>query len=206
MMTMISPPPDHAGLQALLAARDWELTAAELHGSLCGYLGSHGAAPGLAWLDAVVDEPVSADLVDSERRQLLALAEASWRALEEGEYAFALLLPDDPAPLAQRVTALGQWCDGFVGGLGLGGLKRQNGLSATGREAVEDLARIARTELTLDDDGDADGDEQAFIEVLEFTRMAAVLVFEELRESRMGRPSREPGSRRHAGNHGHRSH
>lgn len=207
MNIQTAPTPDYADLRALLAARDWGLAPAELHGSLCGYLSAHGTASGLTWLDAIVDEPVSADLVDSERRHLLGLAAAALRTLEDGEYVFAPLLPAEPTPLAERVAALGQWCDGFVGGLGLGGLKRQNALSATGREAVDDLARIARTELTLDADDDPEGDEQALAEVLEFTRMAALLIYEELRAARTGRGSPEAASRKPAGHrHGHRSH
>lgn len=203
--TNSTPPPDHAALHALLAARDWELSAAELHGSLCGYLSAHGAASGLKWLDAIVDEPVSEDLVESERRLLTRLGDAAHRALEEGEFAFTPVLPDDEQTLAERVAALGQWCDGFVGGLGLGGMPRKHGLSATGREAVDDLGRIARTEVTLDDDGE--GDEQAYTEVLEFVRVSAVLVYEELRSARQGTTADEPRMRgRERKHHGHRTH
>jgi hypothetical protein len=102
--------------------------------------------------------------------------------MDEGELGFNPLLPDDEIALVERVAALAQWCDGFVGGLGLGGLDDEHGLSETGREAVEDLGRIARTELTLDGD---EADESAFVEVLEFVRIGAILVYEELRATRL---------------------
>lgn len=200
-----SPPPDHVALQTLLAARDWELSAAELHGSLCGYLSAHGAVPGLKWLDAIVDAPVTQELVESERRLLTRLGDAALHALEEGEFTFSPLLPDDEQALGARVSALGQWCDGFVGGLGLGGMPRKHGLTATGREALDDLGRIARADVSLDDDGDAD--EQAFVEVLEFVRVSAVLVYEELRAARQGSQADGPRLRgRERGSHGHRTH
>lgn len=172
-------------MRDLVRSRGWELSAAELHGSLCGFLSARGELVGLQWLDAVLDQPVSKALVDSERQVLAALTADTHQALNEGEYSFNPLLPDDDSALSERVVALGQWCDGFVGGLGLGGMNRQHGLSATGEEAIDDLARIARTELTLDDD--SEGDEVAFAEVLEFVRIGAVLVYEELRAGPLGR-------------------
>jgi uncharacterized protein YgfB (UPF0149 family) len=178
----------------LLELRDWEMTAAELHGSLCGFLSARGQLRDLDWLDVLVNEPVSAALAVGERQVFSTLGEVTSRGLEEGELGFHPLLPDDEQDLSQRVAALNQWCDGFVGGLGLGGLDDQHGLSETGREAVEDLGRIARTELTLDGD---EADEGAFVEVLEFVRIGAILVYEELRATRLLRSTTRTRQEQH---------
>lgn len=166
----------------VLSGREWELSAGELHGSLCGFLSARGALRELDWLDVLLDAAVSTDLSAAERAVLMPLGLQATQALEEGELGFTPLLPADDAALELRVDALGQWCDGFVGGLGLGGLDEEHGLSATGREAVEDLGRIARTEMTLDGDEE---DEAAFVEVLEFVRIGVILVYEELRATRL---------------------
>lgn len=188
-MTPISDSPFDR-VSAVLEAREWELSAAELHGSLCGILSARGqprsgAEPGCSWLDTVLDQPASGGLAEHERRLFDQLGSMAQQQLEEGECAFHPLLPGDDRDLADRVVALGQWCDGFVGGLGLGGLRTTDALSGMGREAIEDLARIARTELSLDED--SEGDESAFAEVLEFVRIGAVLVYEELRAGTLAR-------------------
>ena len=46
--------------------------------------------------------------------------DAMVRTLAGNDSAFAPLLPDDDAPLAERADALSMWCQGFLYGLGSG--------------------------------------------------------------------------------------
>jgi hypothetical protein len=147
--------------------------AAEAHGSLCALLTApHGEET--PWLDRVLDMPLR--LPASDRQWLHELKAQTALELQEGDFRFHPLLPDDEASLEQRADALAAWCEGFVSGLGLYGSKLPS-LSSTGREALADLQQIARTDMS---EVAGEEDEQHFCEVLEFVRTSAMLLFDEL--------------------------
>lgn len=188
----------HGQLDQWLTERGAELGAAQLHGSLCAVLSVRGPELGLDWLNLVFDADLQADLGAAERDLLDQFSADSLSALEAGELGFVPVLPDEDLGLERRLIALRDWCDGYVGGLGLAGLDdpAAAALSDTAREGLEDLARIARTELTLDDDAEADAN--AWEEVLEYVRVSVVLLFEELQGLRVQREVRvEGGHGRH---------
>jgi hypothetical protein len=89
---------------------------------------------------------------------------------------FSPLLPNDAVSLAERALGLYDWSRGFMYGLGLSGVDT-GGLSEEAREAFDDLAAI--THLDLDDLEDSEDNEQALMELTEFVRVAAMLVYEE---------------------------
>ena len=87
------------------------------------------------------------------------------------------MLPDDDEPLESRVEALGTWCQGFVYGLSLGGMKEDTGLPDDSKELIKDILEISRAGYVADDeaeagldasmDGEGEEDEVAFMEVCE---------------------------------------
>lgn len=143
--------------------------AAELHGSLCGWLAG-GAALKPDWLAAVMADPtVPAPPPGSA---LDRLARTTLAQFDDRAFGFELLLPPPEASLAERSGALFEWCHGFVGAFGLAA-GAQPPLSSESEEALGDLARLARAEPQ--DDGD-DADEEALVEIEEFVRVAALLL------------------------------
>jgi uncharacterized protein YgfB (UPF0149 family) len=144
--------------------------AAELHGSLCGLIS--GGRPGDRehWLEQAMSDP---DLAVAEPGSALdQLYRASVDALASPEMGFALLLPDDEAPVSERGEALLAWCRGFLGGFGLAA-GDSPALSEESSEALADLARIAASDLSYDD---PEADEDALEEVAEFVRVAVMLL------------------------------
>lgn len=88
---------------------------------------------------------------------------------------FHLLLPGDEHPLSHRCLALAEWCDGFLFGLGNQGGVPPDLLEGEPGEALQALSAIAR----LDPDGESHGtgdDEEHFVELVEFVRVAALLL------------------------------
>ncbi len=83
---------------------------------------------------------------------------------------FAPLLPDDDEPLAERATALAQWCQGFLYGLGTGRLNSIDELPGEVGEIVHDLTEISRA--TPGEEDPTEDDEQAYAELVEFVRVA----------------------------------
>ncbi len=170
---MTSSASAYSAFAALLSSAGQSISPAELHGLL---LGRTCAGAGFAvepWLAAAAELLDSAP--DERLRQALGGLQAMVKSeLEAGELSLVLLLPADEAPLAERTAALGLWCQGFLAGFGL--TAREGALSAEGREVLEDLAAIARIEEALEESEDAESD---YMEVLEYMRVAPLLLFNE---------------------------
>ncbi len=164
------------GRSALLRARA-SASFAETHGVLCGALCTAGGAVTGGWLeDLLADPDVDAEAVDACRALLGECLARSARELGGGEFAFAPLLPDDDEPLAVRCVALGEWCSGYLYGLGAGGIGERPSLAEDVREALDDLARLAQ----LAQGGDEpQGDEADYAELVEFVRIAVMSVYED---------------------------
>jgi hypothetical protein len=163
--------PSHAELERQLRDRRLGVGAAELHGALCGFISGGGEATRGGWLrqvlaDAEAPAVAAGDLLD-------AMFLASRQQMESPDFGFDLLLPDAERPLIERADALLDWCRGYLGGFGLSA-GAEPPLSDESRDALNDLARIAGSDLSYDD---PEGDEQALAEVAEFVRVAALLMY-----------------------------
>jgi uncharacterized protein YgfB (UPF0149 family) len=163
--------PPLASVEQALAEASISVDAAELHGSICGLLSAGGRLAGGDWLEALAIEGPrigAGSVLDRLRSETL-------QQLSDSEFGFDLLLPEDGADLGDRVEALSGWCRGFLGGFGLG-ISSAGKLSDEAREALEDLARIAQSELSFEDGED---DENALSEIIEFVRVAVLLLHSE---------------------------
>ena len=190
---------DYEWLSDLINELNLSASAAHVHGSLVGYLCAGGemltrptldealseehdgivapAAPVAHWIAIVLDEH-DLELPDGTESELDGFAQATITLLAQAELRFELLLPDDLRELSERADALTQWCSGFLGGLGLGGFNQEKSLSKEAREGLRDLERIARTEIELDDD--AEGNETALMELAEFAKITALMLYLEI--------------------------
>jgi uncharacterized protein len=151
-------------------------TASELHGSLCGFLASNGRPGRRPLLELLHLDAGGVTATGRDQATLDQLVRQSQDELADPELGFEPLLPADDRPLPERADALVDWCRGFLGGFGLGGPQVHERVSEEGREILKDLASIASASL---DFGDEDEDEDALIEVHEFVRMGAMLLFTE---------------------------
>ncbi|OOG53940.1 hypothetical protein B0E47_12180 [Rhodanobacter sp. B05] len=158
--------------------------ASELHGSLTGYLAGGGSLRGRPVLAALELDGEAVDASAPDQAQLDRLAQQTRAGLADTELGFEPLLPDDDRPLAERAEAMVDWCRGFLGGFGLGGAAAHAPLSDEAQEILRDLGTVAGSSF---DFGNESEDEDALIEVHEFVRMAAMLLFT---ECNTGDPSR----------------
>lgn len=163
--------PSHAELERQLRDQRMGASAAELHGALCGFISGGGELTRSGWLarvmaDAEAPAVAAGDLLD-------ALFLASRQQMDSPDFGFDLLLPDAERPLIERADALLDWCRGYLSGFGLSA-GAEPPLSDESRDALNDLARIAGSELSYDD---PEGDEEALEEVAEFVRVAALLLY-----------------------------
>lgn len=144
---------------------------AEFHGLLCGLLCVDSGLTADTWLATVDQESGRTAAVTAEMRQLYS---ATLNQLDSTEFGFHLLLPDDDRILGERAVALGAWCQGFLSGLGLGGLESTADLSPEVGEFIQDVSQIARIGFDTYD-GD-EGDETAYAEIVEYLRVGVLLV------------------------------
>ncbi len=173
--------PDFDELAQALRALNAGLGAADLHGSLCGYLCAGGQGVE-RFLEAMsLRELLHADADADARSAVARLFQRSGSDLDDDQFVFEPLLPDGERPLTERTDALLQWCQGFVGGLGLGGFADEKRLSTDGREVLRDLLEIARSSVSHDRDEEVD--EAALTELIEFARIGALLLREDLRDA-----------------------
>jgi uncharacterized protein len=191
---------DYDWLSELLKELDLGVSAAHVHGSLVGYLCAGATLTMRATLDQELNQQFDADtssesdqkhwftvlfdehdvvVPQATQAELDDFARATARLMSLEEMRLEPLLPDDACAITERANALTDWCSGFLGGLGLGGFKQVKALSKDGREGLRDLERIARTEIELDDD--AEGNENALMELSEFAKVTALLLFADIR-------------------------
>jgi uncharacterized protein len=170
----------HAELQAALARMDITVDASEAHGRLCGALCVRETYSAKEWIGELADGPgVAATSPDPD---LDGLPDEARESLESAEFEFAPLLPEDDAPLGERVAALAAWCEGFVYGIGTGSTDADIARTEDVGEFLGDLADIAQAELEAGrSDAAAEGD---FMELFEFVRAGAQLAYDELAGAR----------------------
>lgn len=166
----------YAELSAMLARFGCGGDAAEYHGALCGALCVKPAddIDLLALLEGATstgDEQAQAEL----RR----LCRQSLAALQDDNMAFAPLLPDDDAALLPRVQALADWCEGFLFGLATRANLDLDACSEDAREIIRDFAQFTRA--SVGDSDEAEIEETAYTELVEYIRVGAQLIYMELR-------------------------
>jgi uncharacterized protein len=160
----------------VLASAGSHADAAEAHGSLCGALCSTAPYRMQDWVNEIL--PDHSALSDESAAVLEKVFAATAASFGEQGMEFEPLLPDDEQPLTGRANALALWCTGFLYGLGAGQIADLDALSGDVGEIVRDFTEISRA---TGDDADADeSNEQAYAELVEFIRVAAQVVFEEL--------------------------
>ena len=116
------------------------------------------------------------------RDALADLLEFSTAQLGDRNMGLEIWLPEDEAPLQSRTRALGQWCAGFMAALGAGGEQTLSGLSEEGQEALADISEIARADIGAPEGvEESEEDEQAFAEIVEYLRIAVLILQEDLR-------------------------
>lgn len=166
-------------LQAALKQAGIQVGAAECHGALAGWLASGLGQDPQPLLESLLDDgsPAAGAAADRCNALLVEAHGALRRNLDSIELDFAPLLPDDDSPLPTRVAAMGEWCEGFLFGLGLAGDAATQGGTEV-REVIEDFAQIARA--GLEDEAGSEADEAAYAELVEYLRAGTQLVHDTL--------------------------
>lgn len=180
---------DFDSLDTALSRAAASADAADSHGYLCGLVCVAGYAEAAQWEQELLGDCLADSGEIEEARRLLTLLYQDVQArLNDPEMDFQLLLPDDDEDLPQRTEMLGDWCMGFLSGLGVGGLPPLETLPEDCREMLNDLAQISRIEFDVEEP--AEEDESALMEIIEFVRVGVLYLNEELQSRYPASPSR----------------
>ena len=159
--------------------------AAEAHGTLVGALCSTRLSL-QDWLAEILPEGKAE--ADSKAR-FQAVFDSTCGSLGDGNLAFEPLLPEDDQPIVDRTAALGEWCQGFLYGLGSGAMPDPAALQNDAAEVLRDLTEI--TQVDVDPEDDSESNETAYAELVEFVRVGVQLIYAHLEPLR-GVPSPVP--------------
>lgn len=163
---------------------------AELHGLLCGKLCGGEALSETRWLlDAVEFLDFTQAPDESVRAALSQLYKDALTQLRGEAFELVLILPDDESDIAQRLTALGQWCYGFLSGFGSVAAVGQREMSEESEETLRDLASIAQIDIDVEEDEDIETD---YMELTEYIRMAASSLYMEFAPAAPGTAEPQP--------------
>ena len=170
---MPSLTPDYNKVATLLVNNKVFNSVSDLHGNICGQLcagGKEGDAL-LTWHLMGQENKLSKIMSDLIIRLHLNIKEQ----LNADDFSFQLLLPDDAEELSLRLHAMGNWCEGFISGFGEAYAKGNRTLLEETREVLKDFTAIANVDDSKQEQ--IENDEQDFMEVLEYVRMATYSVF-----------------------------
>lgn len=175
----------HAELEDALRRCGSSWNAGQAHGLLCGRLSVSGANGAYGWADVVLSETDPHNELRAECESMLeALRATTWRQLVDRQSAFELLLPDDEETTTSRAEAMAQWCEGFLHGL----VSEKHNDALKERLAAEPLADIIRDMLQITrataEEEEREEEENAYVELVEYLRVAAQLTYEELADFR----------------------
>lgn len=146
----------------------------QVHGIISGLLCGEAGGDTTAW-----ESLVTGDQENTQVHEILqALYHHSRAQLVDFSFEFNLILPEDNASLAERAEALTLWCQGFLTGLKLSGVPIEGRDESELTEGINDLIEIAK--MNYEQVVEAEEDEHAFAELVEYVRMVVIFVFQEL--------------------------
>lgn len=155
-------------------------TASELHGVVTGLLAG-GARLNRSTLQKILETHSEADQAfgDDITASLWQLQLKTLEDLGDSELVFAPLLPDDDDDLAARVSAISDWCQGFLVGFGTAARPNDTRIhDESVRETLQDIMHVANVDAAAQDNDESD--ESAYAELYEFVRIAVIHLFEEM--------------------------
>ncbi|MHA7841295.1 MAG: UPF0149 family protein [Gammaproteobacteria bacterium] len=177
--------PPIADAQAALTALQATASAAESHGLLCGLICNTLEKKPVDKRFWEISELISKGLDDKKleryKRTLSQMLKISRKQLKEMDFNFELMLTEEGLPLVDRVNELSHWCGGFVAGLGKDMIEaeKKKKHSPEFGEAIEKLIETAGISYTAVEEA-SEEDEGHFVDVVEFIRVAVLLVASEL--------------------------
>ncbi|MCW8908385.1 MAG: YecA family protein [Sedimenticola sp.] len=162
-----------------MASADIESSGAEVHGILCGLICAGRQDALERWFGELFEQDQASDLLVREcADSLRKLHDETLSAVRAPGLGVSPFLPEEEKGLKLRASAVCDWCQGFLYGLGVAGIPPAHSFSSETREALNALSEITR--MDLEGLQGSEEDEASLMELTEFIWVAAMLVHSEL--------------------------
>ncbi|MGL5948393.1 MAG: UPF0149 family protein [Aeromonas sp.] len=168
--------PDYATLSLAFSTHELMASATEAHGVLCGLI-----CGGIALDDKSWRQPFN-DLINdgsAPPAALKPLLEQTYQRIVAdlvAQKGVSVLLPNDDAPLDERLDAFVDWSQAFLAGFGVAAQELSHA-SEDLQEMIHDIASI--TQVAAEFDQEDSENEAAFWVLYEHVRLGAMMAFEE---------------------------
>ncbi len=152
--------------------------ASECHGFLCALVCGNGRVQEQKIREHFLLD--SDEIVNSDEcfNHLKTLAEDIEAKMYSSDLDLELLIADEDDALAERGHSLAEWCQGFMSGMGLSGVKDEQ-IPYESQELLGDFYKIANLDVDNADNSDQ-GNDFALMELIEYVRMGTIYIFEDL--------------------------
>lgn len=174
--------PSYETFNESISALDLPISGSELHGVMCGYLVGGDQRQGEGYLRALMLKKPEKTIREAART-LFSVYAVTEQQLTNFGFELQLLLPDDNAPLYERARAFSEWCEGFSQGMTVAGVNFTSLKSEEAQEAVQHITEFAN--LDYEEVDVTEEDERALMEVIEYTRMAILHLYSDIRSDGM---------------------
>lgn len=176
--------PNYDQIQDILSQAQSPYTAEDSHGMLCAMLIVNNSLQCKRWVDEICTQNEEGLSLDGASNDTLCnLYEHTKQELNDTLLNFTLLIPEDDNSLNARVTSLKKWCDGFLFGLALAGVKDLTHVPEDSMEILQDITSISQA---AEDEEEDEMNEVAYSDIVEYVRMGVLLINEEMHP--MNRP------------------
>lgn len=165
---------EYDDLDEVLARADSQIPTAEVHGVMSGLLVAGVSNAMELVFNEILDEYDANNLAIKELQKALQKQfDEDEATINDDEASLEPMLPDDEAPMIDRVEALGQWCQGMMYGVGLVGERPDLKQDQEIDELLRDIAAIANISTEIDKDED---NEAALMELVEYLRAGLMML------------------------------
>lgn len=170
--------PEYKQIKNALTSVQSPYSPEDCHGMLCAMLIVNNSLKFKRWLDEICTHTRSEhEITSSEQDALSILYDQTRQELNDALLNFSLLIPEENSSLSERVSSLKKWCDGFLFGLALAGVKDMSQLPEDSFEIMQDIVTISQAS---EGDEEDEMNEAAYLDIVEYVRMGVLLVNEEL--------------------------
>ncbi len=148
------------------------------HGMLCAMLIVNNSLQCARWLDEICTHGNTSNAANTlDKDTLCALYDHTKQELNDTLLNFTLLVTEEDNSLSARVSSLKKWCDGFLFGLALAGVKDLTHVPEDSMEILQDITTISQAE---EDEEEDEINEVAYMDIVEYVRMGVLLINEEM--------------------------
>ena len=170
--------PNYEQIENALALMDSPYRAEDSHGMLCAMLIVNNSLQCARWLDEICTQGnATKSEKTAEQETLCALYDHTKQELNDSLLNFTLLMPEEESSLSARVYSLKKWCDGFLFGLALAGVKDLSHIPEDSMEILQDITTISQAD---EDEEEDEMNEVAYMDIVEYVRMGVLLINEEM--------------------------